>query len=145
MVQWQPRRCPTWCECEGWLVWAQGMASLYATVNKAMADVEDSQQRRAARSMVALAFHRWGCREDPNTWDFRYLREALQSKLDEPRARVRYVGDAFMLAMLLFDGAAMQADKHDAEGRRRQELQGWWQFREARGAGHPLRPTVSSA
>eukprot|EP00966_Prymnesium_polylepis_P289453 6686128-Prymnesium_polylepis.1 len=64
------------------------MAALIANSAKALADVEDTEQRAATRSALGLAAERAGCREDFNTWDFSYLAEALKSKLRLEKARL---------------------------------------------------------
>ena len=107
-------------------LWAAGLAALYATVCKAMADVHDTPQRRAARSMVALAMHRWGCRTDPARWEANHILEALRASLEEPTSP-RYLGDAFLLAMLEFEGAAEpERCEQDAWGVERRRRWGRW-------------------
>ena len=41
------------------------LAAVTTAVDKALADVHDTSQRAAARSMVALSMERWGCRGGP--------------------------------------------------------------------------------
>ena len=75
-----------------------GQAALYSTICKAMADVHDTQQRAAVRSGLALAAVRWGCREDPSTWDCRHIKGALEAAL---RTGAGYVADAWWLAVIV--------------------------------------------
>ena len=84
-------------------VWVEAVAALIANAAKAMADVEDTEQRAATRSALGLAAERAGCREDFNRWDFAYLAEALESKLR--LEKVRHVGDGLLCALALADSA----------------------------------------
>ena len=76
-------------------LYAVAAASLTSTFSKAMADVHNSSQRAAARSALALAMHRWGCRQDPRTWTWLHLRDSIEAYLDS--SEVHYLADAFML------------------------------------------------
>ena len=120
-------------------MWAAGLEALYTTMCKAMADVHDTPQRRAARSAVALAMHRWGCRSDPARWEAEHIREALRASLEEAKSP-RYLGDAFLLAMLEFEAAAEpERSEQDAWGVQRRQRWGRWMRSEAAAEGDPLR------
>ena len=54
-------------------LWSTCLTSISSAMANAMGDVGDTQQRAAARSGIALAMERWGCREDPNSWQWGHL------------------------------------------------------------------------
>ena len=83
-------------------IYAIGLSSLAACVGNAIADVSDTPQRTAARSMVACAMERWGCRQDPARWDWRHVVEAVETKLR--KAQCKELGDAWLLATALLEG-----------------------------------------
>jgi hypothetical protein len=62
-------------------LWGVGLTALTTCVNNAIADVDDTAQRAATRSAVALSLEHWGCREDPQTWDWGHLVEELERSL----------------------------------------------------------------
>ena len=68
-------------------------------VHECISEPGESQQRAAARSAVAAAMARWGCRVEPRRWNWAHLREPLERYLRQ--SRVRYLGDAWMLAALV--------------------------------------------
>ena len=72
-----------------------------------MADVHDTPQRAAMRSMVALTLERAGCCDDPAWWDAGHMREALEAKLRG--SACRYLGDAWLLADALIAQASRPA------------------------------------
>eukprot|EP00966_Prymnesium_polylepis_P287701 6645414-Prymnesium_polylepis.1 len=86
------------------------MAALIANSAKALADVENTEQRAATRSALGLAAERAGCREDFSTWDFSYLAEALDSKLRLEKSR--HVGDGLLCALALADSALSVITAH---------------------------------
>lgn len=76
---------------EGWEkgrshLYCFGMASLYATVEKTMADRDASPAREAVRSAVALAMYSWGCRSDPGRWSWDHLKFELCAAAYEAKA-----------------------------------------------------------
>ena len=85
--------------------WVFGLASLFVSMNKALSDVHDTPQRAACRSALALALSKWACPCDPNRWDFQHLRVALEDSLR--LSACKFIGDAFMLACVLFEGAKL--------------------------------------
>ena len=58
--------------------WVFGLAALFVAINKALADVDDTPQRAAARSTMALAMAKWGCVGDPRFWGMAHLGAALE-------------------------------------------------------------------
>ena len=74
----------------------------------AMGDVGDTQQRAAARSGVALAMEKWGCREVPNKWQWGHLTGAIEQFLRE--SPVKYLDDAWMLAQALAEEQPLAGD-----------------------------------
>lgn len=78
-----------------------GLAALYATVGKLLADGTPSPAQAAVRSAIALAMYHWGCRRDPNTWRWGHLEEALRREVQQRGPR--YVGDAWLLACALLE------------------------------------------
>ena len=90
--------------------WSVAVAALYTVVAEAMSEAVDSPQRVAARSAVAAAMARWGCRCAPEEWDWSHLRGPLEQEL--ARGGVRHLGDAWMLAALL---AAEEDDRRALE------------------------------
>jgi len=93
------------CKAARTHLWAIGLAAaLYATVHECISEPVDSQQRRAARSAVAMSLARWGCREDPVNFDWLHLRESLEHALRTDG--VKYLGDAWMLGALIADDRA---------------------------------------
>ena len=49
-------------------LWAVGLEAISAATGAALADVDATPQRNAARTSIALALEAWGCRGDPNKW-----------------------------------------------------------------------------
>ena len=74
-------------------LWAIGCSSLYVAFTRALADREDTSQRAAARSALALGLSRWGVQGDPRTHSWRHLSESLEKHL---KGRHKYLGEAFM-------------------------------------------------
>ena len=75
-------------------LWSTALATLHSAVGKSMADVDDTPQSAAARSMLALSFDRWGCMNgNPLEWEYGYLAEHLENYLRA--ARCKYLGDAY--------------------------------------------------
>jgi ribonuclease HI len=93
-------------------IWTVGLAALLSCINNAAADVAATPQRAAARSMIAAALERWGCRSDPGRWSWDHCADALESQLR--RSKCRELGEAWMLATCLLE-------------RRYDE---WWEARE---------------
>ena len=85
--------------------WVFGLASLFVSMNKALSDVHDTPQRAACCSALALTLSKWACSCDPNRWNFRHLRDALKDSLR--LLACKFIGDAFMLACVLFEGATL--------------------------------------
>ena len=88
--------------------WVVSLASLYTIVTECISEPTGSQQRAAARSAVATALVRWGCRSAPERWNWAHLREPLERSLGQ--GRVRYLGDAWMLAALVATGGSGGGD-----------------------------------
>ena len=84
-------------------IWTHGLACIYTSVNRAMADVHATPQRSAARSGVALAMRHWGCRTDPNLWRLDNLQPHLERELTA--GKVHNIFDAYLLACILLEGA----------------------------------------
>ena len=84
-------------------IWTLGLACIYTSVNRAMADVHATPQRSAARSGVALAMRHWGCRTDPNLWRLDHLQPHLERELTA--GKVHNIFDAYLLACILLEGA----------------------------------------
>ena len=82
-------------------LWATGLTALVTCVSNAMADIGETPQRAVARSMVAEALVAWGCRADPQEWDWRHLSEALELSLR--RSKSKHLGEAWMLAMTMIE------------------------------------------
>jgi hypothetical protein len=82
-------------------LWGVGLSAIATSMGAAMADVHDTNQRAAARSAIGLAMHRWGCRQDPNRWNWRHLSSALEDDLK--RRKSKHLGDAWMLATTLLE------------------------------------------
>ena len=88
--------------------WGVALASLYTVVTECISEPRASQQRMAARSAVAAALARWGCRTEPGRWNWAHLRAPLERSLGQ--GRVRYLGDAWMLAALVVAGGGGGGD-----------------------------------
>ena len=113
-------------------VWKVATEALYVVVTECLSEPEDTQARRAARSAVALSLVRWGCRCDPAVWQWEHLEAALQEELG--KARVRHLGDAYMLAALMAEKGAPAAQS-TAWGRGTAR----WHFTHERVEGDALR------
>jgi hypothetical protein len=100
---------------ERWHLVAIGGAALYAAFCRAMADKAPTPQRCAARAALGLAFRRWGCCEDPATWDCAHLSQAMHESLQ--RNEVRHIADAFILFSLQAQEAEVQAANESACGK----------------------------
>ena len=74
-------------------LWAIGCSAFYVAFTRALADKEDTSQRAAARSALALGLSRWGVQGDPRTFSWRHLNEKLERHLKGQR---RYLGEIFM-------------------------------------------------
>ena len=109
--------------------WVFGLASLFVAFNKALSDVHDTLQRAACRSVLALSLSKWGCACCPNRWNFGHLRAALEDSLRLSACKL--IGDAFMLACVLFEGASL-ASAAEASPQGLEELRartfGKWEF-----------------
>ena len=106
-------------------LWGVGLAAVHSAVEKAMTDVHNTAAREAARSLIASAMWRWGCRSDPQQWEWLHLREALESELR--RSQSRHLGDAWMLAAVLLEAeTAVDSEEHNLE-RERVRRFGRWQ------------------
>ena len=90
--------------------WGVALAALYAVVHECVSEPEDSPQRVAVRSAVAAALARWGCRTAPGRWNWAHLRGPLERSLSSAYCRVRYLGEAWMLAALVVTGAGAGGD-----------------------------------
>ena len=82
-----------------------GLVAIYSNFNKALGDLEDTSQRAAVLSAIALSMERWGCRSDPNRWQVGHLVEELESFLR--REEVKYLGDAYLLALAVFENGPL--------------------------------------
>ena len=80
-------------------LWTVAISTLYSSVVKSIGDVDDTPQRAACRSTLALAFERLGCREDPGRWDGSHLKHELEAWL--AGSSCRYIGSAWILIDLL--------------------------------------------
>ena len=120
-------------------VWGMALASLKTAVDKAMADVAPTGARAAARSSVALALERLGCRSDPRWWKWGHLRDKLEAKLR--KGGVRYLGDAWALATMVLDGEC-DAGRHpeDALGDAAARRLGRWEVAGSLSPDDPLHP-----
>ena len=78
-----------------------GLTALAVNYGEAASDPEDTTQRAAVRSSIAEALHTWGCREDPNGWDWTHLGDALESTLRT--SSCKQLGDTWMLATTLLE------------------------------------------
>ena len=85
-------------------LWAVGLEAIVTRFGAAMADPGDTPQRVAARSTLAMALERWGCRSDPGRWEWGHLTTALEASLKS--AKCKQLGDAWMLATALLEGEA---------------------------------------
>jgi hypothetical protein len=90
-------------------LWSHGLVALYTAVNSSISDVHDMEHRAAARAGLALTLYSWGCRVSPRLWDWSHLRVQLEEALRHPR--VRYTGDAWMLAVLVMHEAPTFSDE----------------------------------
>ena len=115
------------------------MASLKTAVDKAMADVAPTGARAAARSSVALALERLGCRSDTRWWKWGHLRDKLEAKLR--KGGVRYLGDAWALATMVLD-VECDAGRHpeDALGDAAARRLGRWEVAGSLSPDDPLHP-----
>jgi ribonuclease HI len=87
-------------------LWAIGCSSFYVAFTRALADREDTSQRAAARSALALGLSRWGVQGDPRTYSWWHLNEALERHL---KGRHKYLGESFMfISSLIRDDDAPQ-------------------------------------
>ena len=95
--------------------------------SSAVSDVEDTEHRAWARSGLALTFYRWGCRQDPRTWDFRHLEGALEEALKSSRTWL--LGEAWMRSV------AMRTDEQiGSTGMAFGKMWGvWWEGRRRAG------------
>ena len=108
-------------------LWATCRTSISAAVGAALGDTDDTQQRAAARSGVALAMERWGCREDPSKWQWRHLRAELETFLRE--SPIKYLGDAWMLAQITVEEHQLVGDEQaEAMTANRVAARGRWDF-----------------
>ena len=112
--------------------WLVALSSLYVVVTECLAEPGNTQARQAARSAVALSLVRWGCRCDPAEWQWEHLEDALQAELN--RAKVRHLGDAYMLAAIMAEKGAPEAQTR-AWGRGTAR----WYFTHVRKEGDALR------
>jgi hypothetical protein len=88
-------------------LYAVGLSAVHTAITKSMGDVDDTEQRAAARSAVALELDRWGCMQDPATWTWTHLRQELERELAARACRP--LGMAWMLATAVFE------EVHDTE------------------------------
>ena len=89
-----------------------------------MGDVTSTEYRAGARSAVALAMNRWGCRQDPNTWQWDHLAESLAKFLRG--SKCRFLGDAWMMATLVAEGGvSSMADRRQRQMAERRETCRW--------------------
>ena len=86
--------------------WVFGLAALFVAINKALADADDTPQRAAARSTVALAMTKCVCMGYPLFGEIAHLGAALEQSLR--LSKFKYIDDAFLLACVLFEGATVQ-------------------------------------
>ena len=118
-------------------LWSTCLTSISSAMANAMGDVGDTQQRAAARSGVALAMERWGCREDPNRWQWGHLSGAIEQFLKA--SPVKYLGDAWMLAQTLAEEQPLEGnDKAAALAAARVQRLGRWECAAALASPEPL-------
>jgi len=84
--------------------WAVAAGTFYSVMTSRATDVEDLSRRRAARSAIARAAHKWGCRESIITWRCEHILPALREHV--ARSRVRDLGECWWLAVLELGPAA---------------------------------------
>ena len=138
-------------------------ASLHDAVNAAVSDSEDTMVRRAARSAVARAMCKWGCRGEPMDFRWGSKRAELQQALEG--SRVRQLGEAWMLAAAIMDGHLADCAYKDGKagqtwegGTSRWRLvggegdgealmrgRGWWRGLSSLQDGWDIRPTRERA
>jgi hypothetical protein len=102
-------------------------------------DVHDMEHRAATRAGLALSLHAWGCRVSPANWDWSHLRVQLETALKHPH--VRYLGDAWMLAVLVMLDATTCSDGDAASNAAARDDKWWWTS--ALHHGDPLSPNAS--
>ena len=121
-------------------LWVEALAALFANSMKALADVDDTEQRAAVRSALGLAAERAGCRSDFNRWDVAHLAEPLERKLRLEKSR--HVGDGLLCVLALTTTARQEVVQHrhltdeEAKDRLREErawekhgrFDGSWRF-----------------
>jgi ribonuclease HI len=83
-------------------LWSVGLTSLVTCMNNAVADAHPTPQRMAARSAIAHAMSRWGCRSDPNHWDWSHLTTDIETWLRKESCRD--LGVAWMLGTAMLEG-----------------------------------------
>ena len=129
--------------------WVWGLAAIFSAGSKAMADVENTPQRAAFRSALALSLSKWGCVGDWNWWDWSYLAPAIEDSLR--LSSCRFLGDAYMLACALFEGSGLELlGDHHVESIGEARAGSWGRFEMAgalpaddplhKGARHFARP-----
>lgn len=132
-------------------LWAVGLEAIVASFDSAMADVDDTPQRAAARTTIALALEAWGCKQDPHTWSWQHLEVELERSLR--RSSCRQLGDAWMLATCMLEQAQRQnwaalEDTADVSAWTR-DFDGecaarWGRWRQRAPAGDPLHASAPS-
>ena len=90
--------------------WVEALAAMFANALKAIADVDDTEQRAAMRSSLGFAAERAGCRTDFNRWDVAHLAEPLERKLRLEKAR--HVGDGLLCVLALSATAREEVVQH---------------------------------
>ena len=97
-----PHTLQTWCKTE-YCIWTRGFIRRR---QQSAADVENTPQRAAARSTVALAMTKCVCMGYPLFGEIAHLGAALEQSLR--LSKFKYIDDAFLLACVLFEGATVQ-------------------------------------
>jgi hypothetical protein len=124
-------------------VHSHAATALATSMCRAAADHVRTPQRTAARSAIALAMHRWGCRGDPRVWRWAQLEEAIAAHVESDPTQ--YLGDGWLLAMCM---ARSQHDTHEQrDGDKAQfdaeELRsGAWMWQHEPEDGDPLSPSA---
>jgi hypothetical protein len=119
-------------------LWSHGLAAVYTVVNASLSDVHDMEHRAVARAGLALSLHAWGCRASPANWDWSHLRVQLETALKHPH--VRYLGDAWMLAVLVMLDAPTCSDGDAASNAAARDDK--WRWTSALHHGDPLSPNA---
>ena len=127
-------------------LWGVGLTAAVTCMNNCMADVEDTAQRAAARSSLALAMEGWGCREDPQSWNWDHMAGAMEEWLRKSNSKP--MGVVWMMATSLLarehllqwsasEGADRSGWMRDFGSEQRSR---WGRWRASAPKGDPLHP-----